>query len=954
MTNVELYIAGQRVDLDNAVDILINKQYLDIFDPSKIKNDFTKTVSIPNTKANDELFGNIFSQSRLIPTATTPNIGNNFNPSKKVNFELYKNATRVFAGYVKLLEVKYTSDNSWRYEVALFGELGEFFQKFEGLTVRDLLDNATYRGNRIDFTPNFGAINTVQTPADSTLLNLWRCFDNPLYNRDTLFNTLYTTDFNNTGYVDGDFYRGIFTDDYRNIYVSLVDAENGAPTDDVTYYSADITNQTADSAIAKGEVTKLGAKYTEQQTCAKKEVNQRFGFYMDKLIADIIRALGYSLGNIGGEWVNQDNPYWFRLLCTVPLLKNFTTSFGLTTYNATSGVGIKSGTYSGSYKYRTFSPHALTITPANIGASIGDVVTDKIKVMPITGTTFVEVDVEMKPLIVNSELNPNIFFVDYSKGSHVSGQNTFRISGVPAFATNFTWLPTSTDANIVIEVSYTSYKATGENQRILRIGRLILTGKADPENKAGEYRFRVQAETGKDAYIQIYLATQQVWLNLDDFILTEFSGTKMLFNLYRNITQRVALIYTVIYNEGVALTNDKRPTETGAINDVLYRQTPSSYTVYSAEKIEAGASIRIWDLLPSVGVKEFFLSYIKLFGLYPVIDYDTNTICLLTRNEYYADKNKLDWNDKFCHDKPSAMVPLNFQSKYIRMKYKDAENQLCKNYKERYGQEYNEIRLNTGYDFNNDTYDLLEDIIFSPCAMVQVNSDIFGRNTGTAKKVPALYSGTLTESKPTDELVLLFDNKLQDDNPKSKFVNSDRPDSSMGFFAGDANYINQYFELNGYDFSNYTPFIDQFGRFKLNIRVLQRDSVIGTGRNKYWETATFRHGISGSIEYTIDLGRPREQYYVGRFTAGETTIYERLWRNYLMERYNVNTKIFRGYFWLDANDIANFKFSDFVHFNNRLWAINKIEDYDVKRNAPTMVELISVNNITAYSEGQIL
>ena len=65
---IELFIGGRKVDLDDDVSILLTKQLNDIFDPSKIKNDFSKTVSLPQTKNNNNIFGNIYNINKIITT----------------------------------------------------------------------------------------------------------------------------------------------------------------------------------------------------------------------------------------------------------------------------------------------------------------------------------------------------------------------------------------------------------------------------------------------------------------------------------------------------------------------------------------------------------------------------------------------------------------------------------------------------------------------------------------------------------------------------------------------------------------------------------------------------------------------------------------------------------------------------------------------------------------------
>lgn len=75
------------------------------------------------------------------------NIGKNFNPSKKVDFQLYVNDTLVQSGYMKMLDIEYINENNWRYNISLFGELGNFINLLDNKTLKDVL--ISYKDNYI-------------------------------------------------------------------------------------------------------------------------------------------------------------------------------------------------------------------------------------------------------------------------------------------------------------------------------------------------------------------------------------------------------------------------------------------------------------------------------------------------------------------------------------------------------------------------------------------------------------------------------------------------------------------------------------------------------------------------------------------------------------------------------------------------------------------------------------
>ena len=63
---VRLFIGNSEVELDKSVQFAITKQFEDLTNPTNIINDWSKTVSIPFTQKNNELFGHIYNPDKVI------------------------------------------------------------------------------------------------------------------------------------------------------------------------------------------------------------------------------------------------------------------------------------------------------------------------------------------------------------------------------------------------------------------------------------------------------------------------------------------------------------------------------------------------------------------------------------------------------------------------------------------------------------------------------------------------------------------------------------------------------------------------------------------------------------------------------------------------------------------------------------------------------------------------
>src|SRR5574344_54780 len=120
---IDLLINNFPVDLsDEGVSILFQRQRTDYTNPTIVRNSFTKTIKLPGTKTNNSIFSNLWKLDRYLSINSA-----DFEPSKRDPFILLKDGNLVEQGYVKLNNIVLNSNNnSYTYEITLYGELGNF------------------------------------------------------------------------------------------------------------------------------------------------------------------------------------------------------------------------------------------------------------------------------------------------------------------------------------------------------------------------------------------------------------------------------------------------------------------------------------------------------------------------------------------------------------------------------------------------------------------------------------------------------------------------------------------------------------------------------------------------------------------------------------------------------------------------------------------------------------
>jgi hypothetical protein len=123
---------------------------------------------------------------------------------------------------------------------------------------------------------------------------------------------------------------------------------------------------------------------------------------------------------------------------------------------------------------------------------------------------------------------------------------------------------------------------------------------------------------------------------------------------------------------------------------------------------------------------------------------------------------------------------------------------------------------------------------------------------------------------------------------------------------------------------------------------------------KYQELPQFtRYKINGNtVTESFDFGLPKEIYIPNVNYGEDATLYNKFWKSYLTDRYDVNTKKVSCYVNLEGLKITQDTLRDFYYFNNCIWVINKIENYLPNSYETTKIEFVKVNDTDNYLNAQ--
>ena len=122
---INLFVNTVLMDLSDDFDLLITRSIADIKNPEQRTSDWSKTVVLPGTKANNVLFGNIFEVDHTV-------LGNgqfspNFNPNKKADVLVLVDGFEQLRGFIRLIQINVLDNDLIEYECSLHGQTADLF-----------------------------------------------------------------------------------------------------------------------------------------------------------------------------------------------------------------------------------------------------------------------------------------------------------------------------------------------------------------------------------------------------------------------------------------------------------------------------------------------------------------------------------------------------------------------------------------------------------------------------------------------------------------------------------------------------------------------------------------------------------------------------------------------------------------------------------------------------------
>lgn len=160
----EILVNNQQLELKEDLAMAFTYSISDIRQPEKRQTDFSKTIRIPGTKLNNQIFSHIYKIDKVLNTTNyNVNFTPDFNPNLKATAKVYIDGINVFDGVIQLLDIIILDNTNIGYEVCLFGKLSNIFYNLGEYFLHNL--------DLSEYDHNYTRTNQVNSWATSIIKN---------------------------------------------------------------------------------------------------------------------------------------------------------------------------------------------------------------------------------------------------------------------------------------------------------------------------------------------------------------------------------------------------------------------------------------------------------------------------------------------------------------------------------------------------------------------------------------------------------------------------------------------------------------------------------------------------------------------------------------------------------------------------------------------------------------
>lgn len=904
MLNIQLFLEGEEIELNNSISFPITKTFSHISNPTDILVEYSKTINIPATNKNNIIMAHAYRLDRQFVKLTRgSNIGIMLDPLKRIPMKLVYNGEVILDGYAKYTSATVNSKQTY-YTFNLYGTLGDIFQKLLDCVVDESMLNEDQLAEE-----DGGLKYVIPTIWEERVID--RNFIKDSWDHKDVEFDAFTNPHNCIGFAPA--YRGLYDNfESSSIFGLGWKAGDAIPTEPESFESrlkarwvknitsTGIAEDTAKSRVDSldyGSIVPIGLN--EHQLRQFRSYEQKPYIYMPALMklfemkwSDLT---DYKL-ELDSSWFNTNNPYYANLCYMLDYLSvggNKLQSSNAVFTNATSNVFTSTDIRPAFSKlYASFTHKIFDSNIISDGSISMDQYTIGIQNKRLLG---LNMDPSKCKIVLNKD-TALLVTMTITSGKNTTVRRYWGSTGdlgvdvsmpppepaVPDLAIGPSYYPYNAD-NFVKMYEDTRYdESTGS---VIGTGYLTIP------------KFIIPHVEGESLSIKY-----DVTLNCQ----TAPAGVPLCAEYFYDGNHYVDIFISPDNENGMVV-----------VPDTTYKVDWRDTTKCSLKNIYTKES-PLFDIV---------LQYTKMMGLIWKVDYNNKQITLQTRSSYFKDYNIVDWNDKIDKSKGMTIEPISFDSKFVTFNYNDTDGGHYSNYRDKYGVNFGEKKIRTKYNF-----DTKENKLFKEPSHTSIIS---------TKSIPSLNDlitwNTMVKLATTVSEIEFIDCE-DDKGEKSISMNN-------WYFRQ-----NNFTAKTNYAITDVSPFEKDSGKyFWVDNKISEEYDLIKYTNVIPQFSPVYKSNVDGNV-YGCLFNCPMEDYTRNGSLSNALGhyIYDICWNDFINERYNANNKKLTCYVKITPEEFNRFNANTFVLIDNQLFVVNKIADFDVN-NHTTKVELIQVTDIKGYT-----
>lgn len=841
---------------------------------------------------------------------------NTFNPSQRINAVITNNSNVFESGYIQLVSIN--NIGSYRsYNIVFYGGLGDFFY---GLKYNE---DGTVR-TLADLYYKIEDGNGQVLPFDKEI--------EFSINKDFVYDC-----WNNigTGNTINNFIS--FMPAYNGVYENFDNSSCLVKADTVMFPTSKVNNNVTYSTKNGYAMAKLNKQYTEWDVGDLRSYKQRPVLKLSKVMDAIFDNSGYDVVK-DSDFFNENNPYWNDSYIVMPLFSSTDSSetdkiSDAADFNTPANIEVK--------------------TTSNYSAKMIPTETDYIKV----SGNYIDISRTPDNSSIDIRLDFSMFLnidTDYTQPLYI-GRNSV-IAQIRVFDEDDNEIGYSPLYNFT-----TRHSTIGANKP------------ANPWNDAPLSEAYGFFKKVNDQYVWTASTYFEQNPGGNTFILEANNiphSERFRVELWmKSFGEYVYYLYNWQDYAKLNVTSFNGKTTTGSQVTINWPSGTTSGTLITKDRL----------LRSETSCLDYLLSFSKLFGLYYIKDQFTKTIYVHTRNNFF--KNKINnWESRIDYSKDMTINPILFDHKWYMMKYDTPETQYAKRYDNDYSQVYGQQRLDTGYNFDSETKELITDNIYQNVIQA-IDVSKYYRNFH--QKVlggyaPGWLNDNIEYSLYNGDDVFSFDiygvDVISPSNTVEWSTTRGNDVMSKCCFFDLSNDNKNLVEINN-SIVFFNGFVDLKAVNGENIYFNLTDdiaemSTLNDGEMCYlWTTDEYNNGnriayrlsslphfsryktMTNNVVKSLDIGYPKEWYVPNVNYLPETVIYNNFWKEFYNDQFDVTTKKVTCYVRLNDLNVSQQMMREFYWFGNSYWVLNKIDSYDINNFGTVRCEFIKVQDIESYLNG---